>query len=137
MQNVTTNLKNCEVLNNEIVQLHSQFICNKHWLVWFQSWALSVYFNFFNTKKLSVAFYIKLFWLGVCFLNRTGAEIGYYLDKKCNQKKCVLLKKFKKYLKCPALIKYLAMNFNELYPVFHFLQIFRFAFHFSPPFLMN
>ena len=28
-------------------------------------------------------FFIKLIWLGVGFLNRTGAETGYLLDKKC------------------------------------------------------
>ena len=28
------------------------------------------------------AFFIKLIWPGVGFLNRTGAEIGYQLDKK-------------------------------------------------------
>ena len=42
-----------------------------------QSWALSVFFNLFNTKKLLFAFFIKLIWLGVGFLNRTAAEIGY------------------------------------------------------------
>ena len=42
-----------------------------------QSWALSVFFNFFNNKKWFFAFFIKLIWLGVGFLNRTGAEIGY------------------------------------------------------------
>ena len=39
-----------------------------------QSWALSVFLNFFNSKKLFVAFFIKLIWLGMGFLNRTGAE---------------------------------------------------------------
>ena len=42
-----------------------------------QSWALEVYFNFFTNKKWFVAFFIKLIWLGVGFLNKTGAEIGY------------------------------------------------------------
>ena len=54
-----------------------------------QSWALEVFLNFFNNKKLFFAFLIKLIWLGVGFLNRTGAEIGYWLDKKC--KKMILL----------------------------------------------
>ena len=40
-------------------------------------WALSVCFNFFSNKKRFFAFLIKLIWLGVSFLNRTGAEIGY------------------------------------------------------------
>ena len=47
-----------------------------------QSWVLSVFFNLFNNKKWSFAFFIKLIWLGVGFLNRTGAEIGYHLHKK-------------------------------------------------------
>ena len=42
----------------------------------FQSWALSVFFNFFYNKKWVFAFFIKLIWLGVGFLNRTGGEIG-------------------------------------------------------------
>ena len=46
------------------------------------------------------AFVIKLIWLGVGFLNRTGAEIGYYLDKKS----FFIIEKIKKYLKCPALV---------------------------------
>ena len=40
-----------------------------------QSWALSVFFNFFNSKKWFLAFFIKLIWLGVGFFNKTGAEI--------------------------------------------------------------
>ena len=50
-----------------------------------QSWALSIFLNFFNNKKWFFAFVIKLIWLGVGFLNRTGAEIGYWDDKKCKQ----------------------------------------------------
>ena len=42
-----------------------------------QSWALSVFFNFFNNKNDFFAFFIKLILLGVGFLNRPGAEIGY------------------------------------------------------------
>ena len=42
-----------------------------------QSWALEVFLNFFNNKKRFFAFVIKLIWLGVGFLNMTGAEIGY------------------------------------------------------------
>ena len=42
-----------------------------------QSWALSVFLIFFTSKKWYFAFFIKLIWLGVGFLNRTGAEIGY------------------------------------------------------------
>ena len=41
-----------------------------------QSWALSVFLNLFNNKKLFFAFFIKLIWLGVGFLKRTGAKIG-------------------------------------------------------------
>ena len=32
-----------------------------------QSWALSVFLNFFNIKKLFLAFFIKLIWLWVGF----------------------------------------------------------------------
>ena len=38
---------------------------------------LSVFLNFFNNEKCFFAFNIKLIWLGVGFLNSTGAEIGY------------------------------------------------------------
>ena len=38
--------------------------------------ALWVFFYFFNDKKCFFAFFIMLIWLGVSFLNRTGAEIG-------------------------------------------------------------
>ena len=34
-------------------------------------------FNFFNNIKLIFAFFIKLIYLGVAFLHRTGEEIGY------------------------------------------------------------
>ena len=68
-----------------------------------QSWALSVFLNFFNNKKLFLAFFIKLIWLGVGFLNRTGAKIGYLLYKKC-KKTFYIIEKIKKYLKCPALL---------------------------------
>ena len=37
------------------------------------------------TKNDFLAIFIKLIWLGVGFLNRTGAEIGCYLDKKCKK----------------------------------------------------
>ena len=59
-----------------------------------QSWALEVFLNFFNNKKWSFAFFIKLIWLGVGFLNRTGAEIDYLLYKKCKTH-FLLLKKCK------------------------------------------
>ena len=36
----------------------------------------------FNDKKWFFAFFIKLIWLGVGFLNRTSAEIGYKFDFK-------------------------------------------------------
>ena len=48
-----------------------------------QSWALLVFLNFFNNKEWIFAIFIKLIWLGVGFLNRTGAETGYELHKKC------------------------------------------------------
>ena len=34
-------------------------------------------FEFFNDKKMIFGFFVKLIWLGVGFLNRTGAETGY------------------------------------------------------------
>ena len=40
-------------------------------------------FKFFTNKKWFFAFFIKLIWLEVDFQNRTGAEIGYQLDIKC------------------------------------------------------
>ena len=33
-------------------------------------------FNFFNDKNDIFAFFIKLIWRGIDFLNRNGAEIG-------------------------------------------------------------
>ena len=42
-----------------------------------QSWALSVFFNLFKNEKWFFAIFIKSIWLGVGFLNITGAEIGY------------------------------------------------------------
>ena len=42
-----------------------------------QRWALEVFFNFLNNKKWLFALFIKVIWLGVGFLNGTGAEIGY------------------------------------------------------------
>ena len=48
-------------------------------------WALSGFLSFFNNKKWFFASSIKLIWLGVGFLNGTGAEIGYQLYNKCNQ----------------------------------------------------
>ena len=42
-----------------------------------QSWALAVFLNVFNNKNDLFAFFMKLIWLGVGFLNRTVAEICY------------------------------------------------------------
>ena len=42
-----------------------------------QSWALEVFFNFFNNKIWFFARLIKLIWPGVGFLITTEAEIGY------------------------------------------------------------
>ena len=47
-----------------------------------QSWALSVFFTFSTIKNDFFAIFMKLMWLGVGFLIGTGAEMGYYLDKK-------------------------------------------------------
>ena len=59
-----------------------------------QSWALDVFLNFFNNKKWFFAFFIKLTWLGVGFLNRTGAEIGINLIENAKNS-FFLLKKLK------------------------------------------
>ena len=60
-----------------------------------QSWALLVFFIFSIIKNYFVAFFTKLIWLGVGFLNRTSAEIGYYLYKKMQTNHFLLLKNFK------------------------------------------
>ena len=46
-------------------------------LAYLQSWALAVFFYFSIIKMILFAFFIKLICLGVDFLNRNGAEIGY------------------------------------------------------------
>ena len=62
-----------------------------------QSWALSVFFNFFNNKKkIYWIFFIKLISLGVGFLNRLLTW------KKC-KKSFFIIGKFQKCRKCPAL----------------------------------
>ena len=68
-----------------------------------QSWALEVFLNFFTDKKLFFAFFIKLIWLGVGFLNKTGEEIGYLFYFKNAIKSFCIIEKNKIYLKCPAL----------------------------------
>ena len=40
-----------------------------------QSWALSIFFNW--KKNWFFAYFIKLIWMGLGYLNRTGAEIGW------------------------------------------------------------
>ena len=37
---------------------------------------------FFTIKKMIFCIFVKLIWFEVDFQNRTGAEIGYQLDKK-------------------------------------------------------
>ena len=63
---------------------------------------LRYFLTFSNKKNWFFAFFIKPIWLGVGCLNRTGAEIGYQLDQKCQKIIFLLLKKLKKYLKCPG-----------------------------------
>ena len=46
------------------------------WLIYLDR-AFLVFLIIFNNKKWFLAFFIKLIWLGVGFLNRTGAEVGY------------------------------------------------------------
>ena len=43
------------------------------------------FFYFFNKKKWFLTFFIKLIWLGLGFLNRTGVKICCQLDKKCTR----------------------------------------------------
>ena len=81
-----------QLKDSSCVLIWCVFVCV---CVWVQSWALSVFLNFFTNKKWFFAFSIKLIWLGVGFLNRTGAEIGYQLDKKCKINHFLLVKKFK------------------------------------------
>ena len=52
-------------------------VCVFTWSLNLQRWALSLFFNFFTNKKWFLASFIKLIWLGVVFLSRNGAEIGY------------------------------------------------------------
>ena len=71
--------------------------------------------HFFNNKKWICAFFIKLIWLGVGCLNRTGAEIGYYINLIKNAKKSFfIIEKIQKIPKCPALEKteHLALTRN-------------------------
>ena len=49
-------------------------------------------------------FSMKLIWLGERFLNRTGAEISFQLDKKCKKNHFLLLKKFKNAQLCAYLL---------------------------------
>ena len=67
---------------------------------WLQSWALEVFLIFSNNKSF-FAFFIKLIWLGVGFLNRTGAEIGWQLYRKC-KKSFFIIQKIKKIPKRPS-----------------------------------
>ena len=45
---------------------------------------ISVFFYFLNNKTWFFTFLIKLIWMGIYFLNRTGAEIGEN-EKKCKE----------------------------------------------------
>ena len=74
--------RNCSLIN-----LHSytvEIIIKHYWIAkviqihrYDQSWEILVFFNFLNNKNWFFCIFIKLIWLGVGFLNRTGAEIGY------------------------------------------------------------
>ena len=59
----------------KVVRLH--FSWGKENKTILQTWALEVFLNFFNNKKWFLAYFIKLIWLGVGFLNRICAEIVY------------------------------------------------------------
>ena len=63
-------------------------------------------FFFYSKKRTFFAFFVKLTRLGVGFLNRAGAEMGYSFDlKKCDEIIFFTVEKCQKYLKCPALPK--------------------------------
>ena len=49
-----------------------QFV-HKNWAAELGTWGIILFFN--NKKWFSI--FVKLIWLGVGFLNRTDAEIGY------------------------------------------------------------
>ena len=69
-----------------------------------QSWALEVFLNFFNNKKWFFAFFIILITYfctsRVVFTKLTQSQIDL---KKMQENHFLLLKKFPKNLKCPAL----------------------------------
>ena len=65
---------------------------------WGIFWIFSLIKNYF------FALFIKLFGLGVGFLNSTGAEMGCQLDKKAKQS-FFIIKKIKKYRTCPAVYR--------------------------------
>ena len=75
---------------------------------------------FFNNKKWFFAFFIKLIWLGVGFLNMTCAEIQYWLEKKSTQ----IIFYFWKMSKIPQLPSSAARpgNFTRLRPVLKTFQ---------------
>ena len=58
---------------------------------------------------------MKLIWLGVGFLNKTGAEIGFDFIKSA-KKTFFIIEKMKKYRKCPALHKWANVIFEQMSP---------------------
>ena len=68
----------------------------------YQSWALSVFFNFFNHKKCFFAFFVKLitYFCTIPIKKPTPSQTNLIKNAK---NLFLLMKKFKKYLKCPAL----------------------------------
>ena len=94
----------------------------------YQSWALSVFLNFFKNKKWFLCIFIKLIWPGVGFLNRTGAKIGYYLDKKCRKNLFLLLKKLKNTSSaqlCSLLPQWAPSSFSRVFFFFQEKKSFR------------
>ena len=59
-------------------------------------------FLLFQWQKMIFCIFYQINLTGRGLFNRTGAEIDYYLHKKC-KKSFFFVEKIKKYLKCPAL----------------------------------
>ena len=59
-----------------------------------QSWALEVFFSFFNNRKWFFAFFVKLIWLGVGFLNKGWCRNCLLTWQKMQKNHFLLMKNF-------------------------------------------
>ena len=89
-----------------------------------QSWALSVFLNFFSIKKIFFAFFIKLisYFFTIPIKKPTPSQIN--LIKNAKQK-FFIIQKIQKYRKCPALKFSKAMSLSKitlLYSSQHFFN---------------